>query len=145
MNASGLMVNTWEFDFSRWRSFPRRAGSVFASLKNHWGRSRKSNVIVFVVWSALITGRWVVVTWSKKACLGPAEIPSFLCLVLFKWGTAEMFYCKCGKWGDRQKKIFVVSNFAEALIQFKEEHQGPLKLHVPLGEGEERISFEAKK
>ena len=56
-----------------------------------------------------------------------------------------MFYCKCGKWGDRQKKIFVVSNFAEALIQFKEEHQGPLKLHVPLGVGEERISFEAKK
>ena len=38
------------------------------------------------------------------------------------------------KWGDHQKKKFFVDNAAQALILFKEGHQGLLKLHVHLGE-----------
>ena len=44
------------------------------------------------------------------------------------------------KWGDHQKKKFFISNSVKYQIQFKEEH-GLLKLHVPLGEAEERKSF----
>ena len=39
------------------------------------------------------------------------------------------------KWGDHEKKKFLISNFVEALIQFKEKNKGPLKLHVLLGRG----------
>ena len=42
--------------------------------------------------------------------------------------------------GDHQKKNFFKSNSVEALIQFKEKHQGPLKLHVAL-EGGRRRNF----
>ena len=38
-----------------------------------------------------------------------------------------------GKWGDHQKKIFFINNSVEAVIPFKENHQGLLKLHVPWG------------
>ena len=51
------------------------------------GRNRRPNFVTFVVWSTLIVGGWVVmrvlVAWSKKSCLGPAEIASFVFLVLF--------------------------------------------------------------
>ena len=36
-------------------------------------------------------------------------------------------------WGENQKKKFLTSSPVEALILFNEEHQGLLKLHVPLG------------
>ena len=49
------------------------------------------------------------------------------------------------KWVDHQKKKFFISHSIEALIQFKEENQGPLKLYVPLGKGEEGMFFEAEK
>ena len=75
--------------------FPGRAGSIIAfqfcycelSLKNHrvGGRYRKPNFVIYVVWSALIAGVWVV-AWSRKYCLGSTEIASFVCLVLFKDG-----------------------------------------------------------
>ena len=42
------------------------------------------NFVIFVVWSTLIAGGWVVVAWSRKSCLGPAEIASLVCLILFK-------------------------------------------------------------
>ena len=32
-------------------------------LKTNGGRGRKPNFAVFVVWSALIVSRWMVVTW----------------------------------------------------------------------------------
>ena len=35
-------------------------------------------------------------------------------------------------WGDNQKKKFLTSSPVEALILFNEEHQGLLKLQVPL-------------
>ena len=46
-------------------------------LKKQWTRDRKSNVVVFVVRSALFDNRWVVVAWGRKSYLGPAEISSF--------------------------------------------------------------------
>ena len=36
-------------------------------------------------------------------------------------------------WGENQKKKFLTSSPVEALILFNEEHQGLLKLQVPLG------------
>ena len=47
-----------------------------------------SNFVFFLVFgSALIVGGWlVVVVWSRKSCLGPAEITFFVFLVLFKDG-----------------------------------------------------------
>ena len=41
------------------------------------------------------------------------------------------------KWDDHHRKKFFTNNSVEALIPFKEEHQGGpiLKLHVPLGCG----------
>ena len=36
-------------------------------------------------------------------------------------------------WGDNQRKKFLTSRLVEALIPFKEKHQGLLKLQVPLG------------
>ena len=55
------------------------------SLKNHCvgGRDRKLNFIIFVVWSALIAGLWMV-AWSTKFCLGLNKIACFVVLILFK-------------------------------------------------------------
>ena len=52
---------------------------VIILLKTKWGRERRLNFVIFVVWSALIVRGWVVVGWSRKSCLGPAEI-SFFCV-----------------------------------------------------------------
>ena len=46
-------------------------------FKDHGGGNRRPNVVVFVVWSALIVGGWLVV--DRKSYLGPAEI-SPLCV-----------------------------------------------------------------
>ena len=46
-------------------------------LKTNLGRNRRPNFVIFVVWSALVVGWWVLVTWSRKSCLEPAEIASF--------------------------------------------------------------------
>ena len=37
------------------------------------------------------------------------------------------------KWSDHQKNKVFIGNPVEALIPVNEEHQGLLKLHVPLG------------
>ena len=47
-------------------------------------KDERFNFDIFVVWSVLTAGGWVVVAWSRKSCLGPAEIVSFVCVVLFK-------------------------------------------------------------
>ena len=49
--------------------------------KINLGRGRRPNFVIFVAWSALIVGGWVVVSCSKKYCLGSAEISSFVFLV----------------------------------------------------------------
>ena len=52
------------------------------------GKSKKPNFIILVVWYTLIVGGLVLVgvlvAWSRKSPLGPAEIASFVSLVLFK-------------------------------------------------------------
>ena len=83
-------------------------------------RNKKPNFI-FVVWYTLIFDRFVLVgvlvAWSRKSCLGPAEIAFFVSLVLFKIAgrkvsprlhlydvkqgnktlTSRSFYLKCEK------------------------------------------------
>ena len=47
---------------------------------------------------------------------------------------------KYGKMGDHQKKKFFINNTVEAVVAFKKEHQGLLKLHVPLGRGSSSVA-----
>ena len=73
---------------------------VILLLKTDAVRDRRPNFVIFVVWSALIVGGWVVLIWSRKSCLGSslvcsrksclvlAEIASYVFLVLFKYGVA---------------------------------------------------------
>ena len=46
------------------------------------GRNRRPNFAIFVVWYTLIVGGWVMVAvlvaWSKRYYLGPAEIHGFI-------------------------------------------------------------------
>ena len=60
-------------------------------FKNSGGRDRRSNFVIFVVWSALIVGGWVVLTWSKKSCLGLAEISPAFCVsgLIQVWGKQD--------------------------------------------------------
>ena len=55
-------------------------------LKTNLGRNRRPNFVVFVVWNTLVVGVLVLVVWSRKSCLGPAKIASFVFLILFKIG-----------------------------------------------------------
>ena len=55
-------------------------------LKTNGRRYGKPKFVIFVVWSALNVGGWVVVAWSIKSYLGPAEIVSLVFLVLFNDG-----------------------------------------------------------
>ena len=50
-------------------------------LKNNGGRNRKRIFVFFIVLYALIVSGWVMVAWSRKYCLKPAEISSFVFLV----------------------------------------------------------------
>ena len=50
-------------------------------IKANGGRDRRPNFVIFVIWTALIVGGWVVVAWSRKSCLGLAEISSFVFLI----------------------------------------------------------------
>ena len=85
MLISGLMDSKSKFQFSCPRSSRGREEHGFAfqfwysesSFNNQWGRDRRPDFVIFVVWSALIVDGWVVMAWSKKSCLGPAAILSF--------------------------------------------------------------------
>ena len=55
-------------------------------LKTNVGRNRGPNFVDFVVWNTLVVGGLVLVVWSRKSCLGPAKIASFVFLVLLKNG-----------------------------------------------------------
>ena len=84
----GVVVNTSEFQTSRSRSLPGRGEYDFLFnvdivnllLKKQWGERQKANFLIFVVWSALILGGWVLVAWGRNFYLGPAEISSFVYL-----------------------------------------------------------------
>ena len=80
--------------------FPRRVEHLFifqfnsdianVLLKANRGRGGRCNFVIFVVWSALVVGGWVMVGWSRKSSLAPAEITSFVFLVLFKDGEQRV-------------------------------------------------------
>ena len=59
-------------------------------LKNQWGKDRNPDFVILLVWSPLIVREWVVVLWSRKVCLGPAEIPSFVLRVLLNYGRRRV-------------------------------------------------------
>ena len=50
-------------------------------LKTNEGRERRPNFVIFVVWSALIVGKWYRWFGDRKSCLGQVEISSFVFLV----------------------------------------------------------------
>ena len=66
------------------RIFPFDSNMANPLLKTKGRRDRRFNVVIFMVWSALIVGRWLVVAWGEKYCFGLAEISSLVLLVLFK-------------------------------------------------------------
>ena len=78
------MVSKLKFKSSDPRLFPRRGEYEFAfqcwycesSAKTNGGSDRRPS-FVFVVWSALIVGGWVVVAWGRKSYLGPVKIAYF--------------------------------------------------------------------
>ena len=51
-------------------------------LKTNARRDRRFNFFIFVVWSALIFRRWLMVAWGKKSSFGLTEIFSVPGLVL---------------------------------------------------------------
>ena len=59
-------------------------------LKTFDRRDRKPNFVIFVVWNALIVSEWVVLAWSRKSYLKPAEIASYLLLASFKDGRRRV-------------------------------------------------------
>ena len=91
------MANKSDFNSSPPRSFLKRENmyllfnSVIMNLllNINWGRNRRFSFTIFVVWSTLVGGGCVLVgvllvAWSRKSCLGPTEIASFVFLVLFE-------------------------------------------------------------
>ena len=67
-------------------------------LKTNARGDRRFNFVIFVVWSAIIVGRWLVVAWGGNSCFSPAEISSLVLLVLFTEGTSSGFrpWVVCG-------------------------------------------------
>ena len=57
--------------------------SISILLNLNRGRKKRPNFVIFVVWYTLFVGGLVLVG-VLVACLGPAEIVSFVSLVLFK-------------------------------------------------------------
>ena len=56
-------------------------------LKTIDGVDKRPDLDIFVVWSALIVGGWVVLAWGRS-CLRPAVIASCVFLVSFNGGDA---------------------------------------------------------
>ena len=57
-------------------------------LKTIDGVGKRPDLDIFVVWSALIVGGWVVLAWGRRSCLRPAAIASCVFLVSFNGGDA---------------------------------------------------------
>ena len=51
---------------------------------------RRPNFVIFVVWSALNVGGWVMLVWSRNSHSGPAKIASYVSLVSFKDGRRRI-------------------------------------------------------
>ena len=53
-------------------------------LKTNEGKDRGPNFVIFVVWSALIVGDWVVVASDKSFCLGRLKTHHLCSGILFR-------------------------------------------------------------
>ena len=73
-------------------------------IKTNARGDRRFNFVIFVVWSAIIVGRWLVVAWGGNSCFSLAEISSLVFLVLFKEGTQSKFRVSSlgGLWNKRR-------------------------------------------
>ena len=60
-------------------------------LKTNARGDRRFNFVIFVVWSAIIVGRWLVVAWGGNSYFSLAGISSLVFVVLFKEGTQSKF------------------------------------------------------
>ena len=56
-------------------------------LKTNARRDRRFNFVIFVVWRALIVGRWLVEDCGGNYCFRLAEISPWVFLVFFEEGT----------------------------------------------------------
>ena len=82
------MVSASEYDPGGLRSSDRNTEYKFAfqfgycelSLKNQWGRDKKSNFVIFLV----------MVAWGRMPCLKLAEIAHFVSLILFRDGRRKL-------------------------------------------------------
>ena len=85
-NTHHLRVWYWYFEIisREGRKYICISILILRTLKNHWRERQKHSVVIFVFWCALITSGSMLVTWSRKSCLGPAGILCFVCMVLFK-------------------------------------------------------------
>ena len=72
-------------------------------IKTNARRDRRFNFVIFVVWTAIIVDRWLVVAWGENSCFSPAEISSLVFLVLFKERTQSKFRVSSlgGLWSKR--------------------------------------------
>ena len=52
---------------------------------------KRFNFVIFVVWSTIIVGRWLVVAWGGHSCFSLAEMSFLVFLVLFKEVTKGEF------------------------------------------------------
>ena len=59
------------------------------SVKNQWERDRKPNVVIFLVWFALIASGLVVLAWGRKSCLKLA-LKSY---ILYSWFKQHKLLC----------------------------------------------------
>ena len=95
MGLSGLVVRNYELNFSGPGSLPGRVSkSLFfnSDIKNLLLKANggETESLIFLFWSALVVGGWMVVAWSRNSCLGPAEIASFVFLILLEDGGRKV-------------------------------------------------------
>ena len=83
-----VVVDMPERQFSALRLFPKGEdmiffwyGETYVKKNSEGERERAPYFVIFVVWSALVVGGWVVAAWGKKSYLGSAEISSTVYLV----------------------------------------------------------------
>ena len=100
------MIRTWEFFSGNPGSFVGRTKYVFAfqfwhsrlSVQNQWRRNRRLNLIIFVVWSALIVCGW---WWLCKT-----ELSFTRTHVGWVLGPSFNFWCLSRKWEGVVNAIF---------------------------------------
>ena len=112
IQRSGIVSPKGEiwFAFNVWYS------ESFAK-ENNGGRHITPHFI-FMVWSAVVVGGWLMVAWGRKSYLGPAEISSIVCDWLnSKMRDAGWFACIClAKPGVRWEHVIIQLSWIAAWL-----------------------------